>query len=262
MLFNGLRQAEGELQPLTIASGTICLANNNLFLPGDAFFPTIFTKADIEKLQQAKAEERTIAYSSFGGYQEAFCGYAGYANAIIPAIDDDFAKNLAMVYQKVRETEGRQLLEQTQDGKTELIETNGIRVLFYPPEFEFPQHVLGLRYNENWVKECVKFEHRRQDLRLCSLISDPEAIELSWRDADVVPALKAELPKVTLQPVPEIDTPVTIRGPVKAFVIGSLSLTEIFRSNSHRYLAVYVVDSKGITQLVRDGGQWRAKKSE
>jgi len=113
-----------------------------------------------------------------------------------------------------------------------------------------------LRYNENWVAECLKFGHRRKDLRLCPLISDPDAVALSWRDADLVPGLKADLPKVTLQAVPATEEPVIVRGQVKAFVIGSLTLKEIFQCKEEDVLTVYLVDSKGITELVHEDGKW------
>ena len=169
-------------------------------------------------MQKAKSGERRFAYSSLGGYEGAFCGYAGYANATIPAVDDNFAKNLARVYDKIREFEGRKLIERTKDGKTELIETNAIRVLFYSSEFKFPDHALGFRYNENWVAECFKFGHRRKDFALCPLIARPRSGGPFRRDADLVPGLKVELPKVPLKPVPVTEEPVVVRGPVKAFV--------------------------------------------
>gem|GEM_PF-5065428 len=183
------------------------------------------------------------------------------ANATIPAVDDDFAKDLSRVYHKIREFEGRKLIERTTDGKTELIETNGIRVLFYPPEFQFPEYVLGLRYNENWVAECVKFGHRRKDLLLCPLISDPDAVALSWRDADLVPGLKADLPKVPLKPVPVTEEAVEIHGPVKAYVIGTHTLKEIFQCKEKDVLTVYEVESKGITELVHQDGKWNPHES-
>src|SRR5690606_33554488 len=94
-----------------LASNEGVSANNNLFLPGDAFFPTVLTKNDVEAIQARKNGERNFAYSSFGGYEGAFCGYAGYNNANIPAVDDDFAQNLANVYARIREFDGRQLIE-------------------------------------------------------------------------------------------------------------------------------------------------------
>ena len=152
-------------------------------------------------------------------------------------------------------------MESTQDGKTELIETNGMRVLFYPPDFQFPRNTLGLRYNEDWVSEVIQFGHRREYARLCCLIADPDAVERSWRDAEAIPPLKAKLPDIELKPVPETETPVVVQGPVKAIVIGSLTLRDLFRPKNDDYLTVYVVDSKGITEMVHENGKWRTVES-
>ena len=243
------------------ASNASIQANNNLFLPGDAFFPTVLARNDVETLQTTKTGERKFAYSSFGGYEGAFCGYAGYANASIPAVDDAFARNLATVYERIRKYQARELVERTREGETELIETNGIRVLFYPAEFQFPRHTLGLRYNENWVAEGVKFGHQKESLRLCCLIPDPAAVEVSWRDADVVPPLPVKLPDVEIKPVPETVAPVVVEGSVKAIVI-DCSLKELFHQNDSDYLSVYIVDSKGITELTYSDGTWRTEDSE
>jgi len=246
---------------MTMAGATV-MANNNLFLPGDAFFPTILTQNDVERLKSEKTGERTFAYSSFGGYMGAFCGYAGYDRATIPAVDDAFANNLATVYARIRANNNRQLLEITRDGKTELVETNGIRVLFYPPEFEFPRHTLGLRYNENWASEAEKFGHGRGVLRLCCLIPDPDAVAISWRDADAVAALQVKLPEIELKPVPKTETPVVVQGPVKAIVIGSHTLEELFRLDYDDYGTVYIVDSEGITELEHYDGKWTPVDTE
>jgi len=257
---NALRAASALI--VSVICATTCLANNNLFLPGDAFFPTALTKADIESLAAAKTGERTFAYSSFGGYMPAFCGYAGYAYATIPAVDDELAKNLVLVYGRIRERDGQGGNEPVVDGDTKPEETTGIRVLFYSRDFEFPRHALGLRYNENWVAETVKFGHRKEDVRLCCLISDPEALERSWRDAEEVAALNVDLPDVPLKPVPLTEAPVVVRGPVKAIVIGSHSLQELFRPDEDDELTVYMVDSKGITRLDHRDGQWREPGTE
>jgi hypothetical protein len=246
----------------TVVPVPVCLANNNLFLPGDAFFPTVLTKADVEALQEAKTGERTFRYSSFGGYEGAFCGYAGYANAIIPSVDDRFAKNLELVYQRIRRYQRRELAEWVEDGKTELVETNGMRVLFYPPGFQFPRHALGLRYNENWVEECLKFGHEREHLRLCCLISDPEAVARSWRDADIVPALSVELPETSLAPVPVTETPVLVKGPVRAIALGAHSLQKLLQPDYDDYLTIYVVDSNGVAALEHGDGKWQRSEQE
>ena len=245
-----------------MVSSSSVIANNNLFLPGDAFFPTVLAKKDLGALLANKKGDRTFTYSSFGGYEGAFCGNAGYYYATIPAVDNNFAKNLAAVYLRIREFDNRELIEITRDGKTELIETNGMRVLFYPAEFKFPRHRLGLRYNENWVSEAVKFGHEKDQLRLCCLIPDPDAVERSWRDAEAIPPLKVKLPDVELKPVPVTETPVVVESPVKAIVIGSHTLKELFRYSDDDYLTVYIVDSKGTTEMVHEDGKWLSPTSD
>jgi len=146
--------------------------------------------------------------------------------------------------------------EKTEDGQTELIETNGIRVLFYPPDFEYPRHHLGLRYNENWVAEAMKFGHPKKHLRLCCLIPGASAMEHEWRDADDVPPLKFELPDIKSKPASKTAVPVVVRGPVKAIVIGSYSLEDLF-NNKIDHATMTIVDAKGVAVLGRDeDGKW------
>lgn len=246
----------------TFAGSTPCRANNNLFLPGDAFFPTLLTKTDIQTLQGAKTGQRTFVYSPLGGYEEAFCGYAGYQQATIPAVDDSFARNLAKVYDQVRALEAGKPVDQPAAGRPAFGKPDGLQVLFYPPAFEFSPHKLGLRYNENWVAETLKFGHLRKHIRLCCLIPTAEATERSWRDADVVPALPAKLPQVKLSPVPATETPVVIQGPVKAFVLGSHSLTRLYSLADDEAATLFLIDSNGITRLTHHDGEWKSAEED
>lgn len=237
-------------------------ANNNLFLPGDAFFPTVITEADIQALQAREAGGGTFVYSSFDGYGEAFCGYAGYNKASIPSIDKAFANNLATVcsrIQKVADQKAKRRGPARQDPRLEAKET---RVLFYPPEFEFPRYRVGLRYNENWAAEAARFGHSREHLRLCCLIDDPDAVEISWRDAELVRPLNVELPDVEPVPVPKTEATVVVQGNVKAFVIGSQTLKELFRSRTRDTLTLFVVDSDGIAEWVYAAGSWKRRESK
>ena len=225
-------------------------ANNNLFLSGDAFFPTELTSNEISKLVADK-DRHEFVYSSFGGYEGAFCGYAGYDRAQIPSLNDKFAANLKLAYERIRQSEPRLLSEEISDGKTVLRETNGIRVLFYNESFKFPNFRLGLRYNEGWVEETVKFGHLPRSIRLCCLLDSKDALMASWRDAGLVDALKVTLPKVEIIPGRKMESPIKINGKLKAIVFGSTSLLEYFeQADGASFL---IVDENGISEMMYDG---------
>ena len=141
-------------------------------------------------------------------------------------MNDAFAANLKLAYERIRQIEPRTFREEKQNGKTILHETNGVRVLFYDKSFKFPKFKLGLRYNEDWVEETVKFGHQPRSVRLCCLLDSKNALMTSWRDAKLVDALKVTLPKVELKPGPKIESPVEINGKLKAIVFDSTSLLE------------------------------------
>ncbi len=245
-----------------LASGPAAFGNNNLFLPGDAFFPTELDKKDLEQLQTVKTGERTFEYSSLDGYDGAFCGYAGYSSAKIPAVDDLMAKRLASVYRLIQEREGSKAPQNPEDRKSIHAKSDGMRVMFYPPEFQFPRHTLGLRYNERWVAEAVKFGHEKQHLRLCCLISEPDAIEQEWRDADDVAPLKVKLPNVKPERQVQVEAPVVVQGPVQAIVIGRQTLKALFQPKDRDELTIYLVDGNGIRELEYRRGEWQSGEIE
>jgi hypothetical protein len=231
-------------------------ANNNLFLPGDAFFPTELSEVDLKRISTEPAGKRLFTYSSYDTYPMAFCGNAGYQLVILENVDDAFVKNLKATYEEIHRAMPRKFVEEKQDGKTRLVESNPIRVLFCSASFQFPKHSLGLRYNENWVEEAVSFGHKRDHLRLCCMINHPDALERSWRDAK------------TVSPLGEIvaggkNTPADsaiVRGPLRAVVIGEHVPADYFGSGDANWL--YVVDSSGSKELRRYDGEWRQPSSD
>lgn len=253
-----------------------CFANNSFFLPGDACFHTSLTKVQIESLKKAKTGERTFGYAIMvnhgGGY---FCGFAGYMNATIPAVDDKFMTNLEDCYKKIRQHYPRELVEQAIDAETDVVETNGINLVFYPADFDLEKHVIGLQYNENWIDEVVKFGHEREHCLLNSQVDDAEAVAEAWRDSPKVPELKVTLPAkkaiVEDEESSERDEtlretrPVTVRGKVKAVVLGNATPTDLYRGDPEggdRSFTVYVVDSEGITEHRVSSGRIRAGRTD
>lgn len=235
--------------------------NNNLFLPGDAFFPTELTAEKLNQLQ--KADEPEFAYSSFDGYDGAFCGYAGYSRAKIPGVDRKFLLNLIDVYAEIREFRPKKLVESKREGKTELQETNGIRVLFYPANFEFPKYRLGLRYNERWVEETVAFGHRAQDIRICELVSGADAVMESWRDSKLVGGFELKRPTIKPEPGERVEEAVALLGDVKALVIPAEPLVNYAFPNRETTMTLWSIDSKGVTTHTSDDrGRWTVRESD
>jgi hypothetical protein len=239
------------------------LANNNLFLPGDAFFPTELTGSDVEALEAAGAGERIFVYSSFNAYPSAFCGYAGYKKAVMREVDDAFVRNLEIVYERMRAARPSEPRVRSGKDAAQSDEPVGMRVLFYPTAFDFPRYTLGLRYNENWLDEVLKFGHRQEHVRLCSLIQDSDALERDWRDAVVVPPLKARLPELEGATIGQLSAlPVIIEEPVKAIVILGYTPKDVYdcersRSSADPPRSIYIVDAAGIEELICESGRWR-----
>ncbi|MEX0641434.1 MAG: hypothetical protein WD468_01970 [Pirellulales bacterium] len=242
---------------ICILSVTISYGNNNLFLPGDAYFPTVLTEEKLSSLKADRERPPIFEYSSFGGYEGAFCGYAGYQRAAVPGLDEAFITNLKTVYSRIRNYEPKQLVEVKRNGKRVLEETNGMRVLFYPNDFKFPKYRIGLRYNEDWVEEVVKFGHSPRHIRLCCLVDDADAVMESWRDSKSVVGLKVTLPQVELKPVPETTDPVIVQNAVKAIVLDSRPLIEYFWPEEHEMPNVHIVDSSSIRELSFEDGSWK-----
>jgi hypothetical protein len=252
----------GWIAAVSLSSAT--LGNNNFFLPGDTFFPTTLTAEEVARLKADRAAPPLFEYSSLGGYDAAFCGYAGYLRAELPELDEAFIANLKRAYARLRDLEPRQLVERERDGQKHLVETNPMRVLFYRGDFQFPKFSLGLQYNENWTEETMKFGHPPRQFRLCCLVNDADAVMESWRDATDVPGLEATLPDVELRPVPETTKPVVIRGRLKAIVVETVPLSEYFRPDAHpeKILTMLIVDSSGIVEKWYEDGKWVTKTDD
>jgi hypothetical protein len=247
---------------LLLSAASAADANNNLFLPGDAFFPTELTEDSLKTLER-EGEKCTFRYSNFGAYDGAFCGYAGYSRAQIPAADAAFIANLRKAYTEIRKLENRQFVEVVIDGRKQLRETNGARALIYPESFEFPRFKIGLQYNENWVEEAVKFGHDTEHLRLCEFVSSKEAVGQSWRDSKKVGSFELTLPKVELHPLALVEEPVIIKDIVKAIVVPARSNFDgYFRPIEHLAEPAFVVTSKKVVRWEYRDKEWKAIESE
>lgn len=247
--------------PQVLLALTACIAPgsagavNVLYLPGDAYFPTSLTQEKVEQLRKQRPDERAFDYSSMGGYRFAFCGYAGYGKAVFQGLDGEFFDKLMAVYDDLRNRTPRDLREiKEEDGSVRLIELNSVGVLFYPASCP-RSAVLGLRYNENWVEELENLGHARERQRLCCLINDPKAVMLSWRDAKAFPSFQIDQTSLPAQGHPEEQTPLRIRGAIRAVVLGFSTPLELFDVGDDEWCEVHTISAEGIETRRQDYGE-------
>ncbi|QGJ71040.1 Hypothetical protein PBC10988_27430 [Planctomycetales bacterium 10988] len=222
-------------------------ANNNFFLPGDAYFPTVLTEETIRQLSISQM----IKYQPMG-YDFAFCGYAGYSKCHIAGLDEILIENLRQAYKLLNEGE-RQLYTRDPDSQEIISLDNLFPMLIYPDDFDATKFKLALRYNETWMAETEKFGHKNGG-RLCCLIDDKDAVMESWRDAARVPPLEATLPKTDPELGKLINEPIRITGPVQ-FIIVHRSLENYFRP-SMKNLSFIIVNTKEIIKYTYKEEKW------
>ena len=130
--------------------------------------------------------------------------------------------------------------------------------MFYDEKFSAERFKIGLRYNETWVDDAVKFGHRRDHIRLCCIVRHENAVMTSWRDSTLVPPLTSIRPKVAKGESPDSDSVVTIGGETKALVVDSTPLSELFSPQVNA--TFMIVSEKGITKMSYKNYRWMAEE--
>ena len=130
-------------------------ANNNYFLPGDAFFHTIITQDTIQILEK---NPKSAFYYRFV-CEPAFCGYAGYSNLILTENNQILAKNISKAYYQIRESVPLKLRAKNTSPNstsnkielkpTEFEEINGLSLFFYNEDHEWKKRRIAIKYNED-----------------------------------------------------------------------------------------------------------------
>jgi hypothetical protein len=177
-------------------------AGNIRFLPGDAYFEFQLTHDDVTKLR--KGEAIRFKYVMSGpGY---FCGNAAYGlinSASFPKAD---VETLCSLYDEQRRSFQREVrIHVAPDGREVFEELNPMTVFVVARDFDVKKDLIGLRYNENWVKELRRIHGLpetstvRGDSVIQSRARNPDLVAMEWRDAELVPALpvKCDPPRIS-----------------------------------------------------------------
>lgn len=131
-------------------------SHNNLYLPGDSFFPGTILKYD------SSQKKLTLEYKMLTS-RIAMCGYLGYEKLIISDVDEkDYKLLLSMVEDsKTRSAKSVQVEERS-------VVLSEPLILVYNKTFDLSNHLL-LRYNED--KEAIE-KKRRNVSRLDHLLNE------------------------------------------------------------------------------------------
>ena len=140
---------------------TAAQANNNFFLPGDAFFHTVLTESLLQDIEKSKSP--VFRYVRPNHLDTFLCGFAGFNMLQVKEMSPAIKKNLQALYRELREDYPLQieLVQETrwvrgsiEDGDKEIKtgkilrrELNGFSMFFYNAGFDANRYRIGLKYN-------------------------------------------------------------------------------------------------------------------
>ena len=264
-----MNKACAILFTLLLGISSSALANNNLFLPGDALFHTLLTEKKLKALEnEANPRFDYFRNVSFG----SGCGFAGYSKLEFTRMPKSFRENVVTACREVLRRRAANAARKKKDptpdasdrSDDEIIDDDiprdptTVNVMFYNLSFDIKRYRFGLRYNENWSKDIESFGHGDR-AQLDPLFYDVGALAAQWRDAKKVDALQAVCPKLP-SPLPRTTLfsfkldPVRVAKNIRVIVLESPDMRQYFYGNTK--LGYYDVTKDGVTRYHWVNGEW------
>lgn len=231
-------------------------ANNNFFIPGDAFFYFEIEQSEWEDLKNGNLT--TVNYDRPDHLPRMFCGYAGYQKLDISNLPIDYRARLIQSIEAMKESYPTEAIE-TDHGESKYLgsssgikkqQNNKIRIFVYNKTFDFSQYRLGLKYNESWPDFAVVSGHKKDLFQFDFFVDTPKGITESWRMGDDVSPLDAIIP-----PVGEgyIEKPIRVDpDKIKFLVAPPVSLAELCFPPRDSAIKCIAVSSDGAQSLMVD----------
>ena len=251
---------------------TAAQANNNFFLPGDAFFHTVLTESLLQDIEKSKSP--VFRYVRPDHLDTFLCGFAGFDMLQVKEMSPAIKKNLQALYRELREDYPLQieLVQETrwvrgsiEDGDKEIKtgrilrrELNGFSMFFYNAGFDANRYRIGLKYNETWAEEVMAFGHQREHIQFEFFIREEKAILSDWRDSQLVKPLDVISPPIEPRRSSKPLPPVTLRSKVRVFILPESN----FQSAFDRSRGIYEVTEAGIQYYRPLGNAWSARPYE
>lgn len=235
-------------------------ANNNLFLPGDAFFYAEPNHEWFEKLATTDLPELTYQMPR-NGTGGRFCGYAGHDKLRLQNMSPEFRANLLKAYQELRARYPQRIevhqeatlkmvngkLVPVGDSKKTRTEHNLVSMVIYNRSFDLEKFHPLFRYNENWADVAASFGHQRDHVAHDFFLEDVKSITDEWRDSPLVPPLKIVEPPRDPKTGRRVNQPISVDS-------GGIQIL-LFPSTSYRDMAfptekVVIQDHSGSMEVL------------
>lgn len=239
-------------------------ANNNYFLPGDAFFHTILT---LESIPKREKEPETIFGYRFV-CEPAFCGSAGYSQLKLDQQNRELAKNIRKAYFQARKSTPLNLKRKTY--KTTPLtdidnsawkpenfkETNGLSLFFYNEDYDWKRRNIAVKYNEDWLGDLKTFGFGGG--RYCEFVSTADAVVASWAIGKYIQPLNVQLPDSPIVKHKSVDTPMLPKGQLKALILFDRNYKQYFEMRNGKDLLE--VTNQGINHYIIHRKEWKLYK--
>jgi hypothetical protein len=257
---------------------TAARANNNYFLPGDAFFHTVLTESLLQDIEKSKSP--VFRYVRPNHLDTFLCGFADFNMLQVKEMSPAIKNNLQALYRELREDYPLQieLVQETRrvrgesigDGDKEIKtgtilrrELNGFSMFFYNAGFDANRYRIGLKYNETWVEEVMAFGHQREHIQFEFFIREEKAILSDWRDGQLVKPLDVISPPIEPRRSSKPLPPVTLRSKVRVFILPESNFKSAFEREGDSFSrGIYEVTEAGIQNYRPRGNAWSAHPYE
>jgi hypothetical protein len=175
-------------------------ANNNYFIPGDAFFYFEIEQSEWKRFKDGQLT--TLNYDRPDHLPTMLCGFTGYRKLDISNLPAKSRAQLVSAIETMKKAypseviiKVRESLDPIDDPPiSEKIEINKIRIFVYNKSFDLSKHRIGLKYNESWPETAGQFLHPKQYFQFDFFVNNTKGITESWRMGTDVAPLDIQLP--------------------------------------------------------------------
>ncbi len=241
---------------ILLATISQSFANNNYFIPGDAFFYVEIEKSEWEDFKSGKLS--TLDYDRPDHLPFMLCGYAGYQKLDIANLPKEYRAGLVQAVEAMKENYPTKIIE-IDHGQPKFFgspsgiekkEINKIRIFVYNKAFDFAKFRVGLKYNESWPESAIALGHQKDHFQFDFFVNTPKGITESWRMGCEVSPLDVDLPPAAKG---FIKTPIKLDADkIKFLVAPPKSLESLCFPPRDSALECIVVSSNGVQTLTVD----------